>query len=225
MEKLDGKLDSKIIKFIEDNIKKGKYIEKNIQISEETVKEYFVFQLRTDNESYSIFAKENIEMPKEILIPSLYANKPVISIGRNAFCNSENRVIRNKNIEIVTIPETITNIADEAFSDCTNLKKVTIYGNRVPTIGKKVFMNTSKDLVIYVPAEMVDAYKNAPGWSEYKEKISPADTPLPEEPANQDGIVNTVVTTIVDSKEVSISYNFYFLNINNSNVNNSDKEQ
>ena len=211
-----GKLDRKIVKFIEENIDKGNYVQKNILISEDTDNKYFVFQLRNDKESYSIFAKSNIEMPRDITIPSQYANKPVISIGRNAFSNSDNRVIKNTNIENVTIPESITNISGEAFSNCIKLKKVTIYGNRVPTIGKNVFMNTSEDLIIYVPGIMVDEYKNNTNWSEYKEKILPLDSPSPEEIPNQDGIVNTVVTTIVDSKDVIVAYNFYFLNVNNS---------
>lgn len=209
-------------KFIEKNNNKSNYIEKNIQISEETNENYFVFQLRNDKESYSIFAVSDIEMPKDIIIPMQYANKPVTSIGRNAFCNSYNRVIKNTNIENVTIPENITNISDEAFSNCINLRKVTIYGNRVPTLGQNVFMNTSEDLVINVPAKIIAEYKNNPNWSEYKEKIFPLDIPSPGEIPSQEGIVNTVVTTIAESKEVSVVYNFYFLNINNSNVNDSD---
>ncbi|MGH4124271.1 MAG: leucine-rich repeat protein [Clostridium sp.] len=216
-------LDGKLIKFIEENANRGNYVQKNIQISEETDIKYFAFKPSDDKESsYIIFAAKDIEMPKDIMIPSHNANKPVISIGRNAFCNSYDRVIKNTNIENVTIPENVTNISDEAFSNCIKLRKVTIYGNRVPTIGKKVFMNTSEDLIIYVPRKMVDEYKNNPNWSVYKEKISPTDIPSPEEIPSQDGIVNTVVTVIAESKEVSVAYNFYFLNINDSNVNDSD---
>jgi|GEM_PF-3568806 len=220
-----AQLDGKFIEFIEKNINKGNYVKKNVQVSEETDHKYFHFT--DDKGSYIIFAEEDIEMPKNIIIPSQHqddnkTNKPVTTIGRYAFCSSTDRVIKNTNIENVTIPETITDISDYAFKDCEKLRKVTIYGSRVPTIGKDVFTNTSEDLVINVPEQMVDEYKNNSNWSEYKEKISPSDIPSPEEMANQDGIVNTVVTVIADSKEVSVVYNFYFLNVNNSNVNNSD---
>ncbi|SFB39718.1 leucine-rich repeat protein [Clostridium frigidicarnis] len=214
--KLEGKLDEKLVKFIEETINKGKYIHKNIQISEATGNDYFYFYKGI------IFAKPNIELPKNIVIPSNYGNEPVVCIGKNAFSNSENRIIRNQNIETVTIPETIMTILDEAFKDCTSLRKVTIYGDRVAVLGKDVFLNTSKDLVIYVPVKMVDEYKKDSSWSVYKDKITASDIPSPEETPNQNGIVNTVVTAIVDSKEVSVSYNFYFLNINNSSVNSSD---
>lgn len=221
-----SKLDSKLMKFIQENINKGQYIEKNIEVSEDTSKDYFVFQIREDNESYSIFAKADIEMPKDIAIPGYYANKPVVSIGKNAFSNSLNRIIKNEKIETVIIPENIMNISDEAFKSCIKLKKVIIYGNRVPAIGSKVFMNTDANMLIYVPSAMVEQYKKDPKWSEYKDKIVGSDVPpYPEETPNQDGIVNTVVTTIVDSKDVSVAYNFYFLNINNSDVKNYEEEE
>jgi len=165
-------------------------------------------------------------MPKDIAIPGYYANKPVVSIGKNAFSNSLNRIIKNEKIETVIIPENIMNISDEAFKSCIKLKKVIIYGNRVPTIGSKVFMNTDANLLIYVPSAMVEQYKKDPKWSEYKDKIVGSDVPpYPEETPNQEGIVNTVVTTIVDSKDVSVAYNFYFLNINNSDVKNYEEEE
>lgn len=214
--KLEGKLDEKLVKFIEETINKGKYIQKNIQISEATGNDYFYFYKGI------IFAKPNIELPENIVIPSNYGNESVVCIGKNAFSNSENRIIRNQNIETVTIPETIMTISDEAFKDCISLRQVAIYGDRVTVLGKNVFFNTSKELVIYVPAKMVDEYKKDSSWSVYKDKITASDIPSPEETPNQNGIVNTVVTSIVDSKEVSVSYNFYFLNINNSSVNSSD---
>ncbi|MBL4933237.1 leucine-rich repeat protein [Clostridium paridis] len=213
---------SKLMRLIEDNISKGKYVQKNIEVSAATGDQYFVFQLRSDG-GYSIFAKADVEMPKEIEIPSQFSNKPVVSIGKNAFSNSENRVIKNQKIESVTIPESIMNISDEAMKDCIRLLKVIIFGNRVPTLGKNVFLNTPKELAIYVPVGMVDVYKNDPSWSAYRDKIQAIDVPSPEETPNQEGLVNTVVTTVVDSKDVSISYNFYFLNITNSTVVNDDE--
>ncbi|WP_238883842.1 leucine-rich repeat protein [Clostridium sp. YIM B02551] len=213
----------KLMKLIEDNISKGKYVQKNIEVSAATGDQYFVFQVRSDG-SYSIFAKADTELPKDLVIPSEYSNKPVVSIGRNAFSNSENRVVKNQKIESITIPESIMNISDEAMKDCISLRKVYIFGNRVPTLGKNVFLNTPKELAIYVPVGMVDVYKNDPSWSVYKDKIQATDMPSPEETPNQEGLVNTVVTTVVDSKDVSIAYNFYFLNITNSNVNNGEDE-
>jgi hypothetical protein len=223
-EKIMDNLDGKLVRFIEQNINKGNYVQKNIQVAEATGDNYFYFGLVNNNQGYAIFAKPNIELPKDIELPSSHANSSVIWIGTNAFSSSLNRVILNQKIESVIIPESITNILDEAFKECINLKTVTIYGGRVPTLGNDVFKNTNKDLVIYVPEEMVAEYKNDPSWSVYKDKILGKDIPSDDEIPDQNGIVNTVVTTIADSKEVSIAYNFYFLNINNSSVNNSDDD-
>ena len=91
----------------------------------------------------------------------------------------------------VTIPNSVTTIGSEAFSDCTNLQKVNI-GNSVKTIGEFAFnkctnitqisseavvpptcesgvffyINTSKCKLI-VPKNSLDAYKQADQWKDF----------------------------------------------------------
>ena len=91
----------------------------------------------------------------------------------------------------VTIPNSVTTIGSEAFSDCTNLQKVNI-GNSVKTIGEFAFnkctnitqisseavvpptcesgvffyINTSKCKLI-VPKNSLDAYKQAYQWKDF----------------------------------------------------------
>lgn len=61
----------------------------------------------------------NLYSDEDIIIPSIYNNKPVTSIKKGAFKYCEL-------ITSVTIPESITNIEEEAFQDCISLVSVNI---------------------------------------------------------------------------------------------------
>lgn len=68
------------------------------------------------------------------------------------------------NLTTVTIPSTVTEIGTEAFGSCTALTSVTCNATTPPSLGSEVFINTSSDLVIYVPAESLSAYGSSQ-WS------------------------------------------------------------
>ena len=117
-----------------------------------------------------------------VIIPS-----SVTSINENAF--SYCRALTS-----VTIPSSVTSIGKSAFSDCSALTSITIpsgvtyIGNYTfyycsaltsvtvemitpPPIGVELFTGTHADLVIYVPAGSVEAYKAANRWSTYANRI------------------------------------------------------
>lgn len=72
----------------------------------------------------------------------------------------------------ITIPASVTSIGDYAFSSCSKLASVTMLRTTPPTLGgTSVFSSTSSALVIYVPAESVNAYKAKSRWSNYASRI------------------------------------------------------
>ena len=112
----------------------------------------------------------------------------VISIGDNAFaaCNY---------LQSIVIPDNVKSIGFNAFLECYTLDSITI-GSSVTSIGCNAFANCGATVTIkaitpptivwtgseydsfgisgsiYVPAVSVEAYKAAPGWSEFADKIS-----------------------------------------------------
>ena len=85
-------------------------------------------------------------------------------INTNAFSS-------RTSLSSITIPNGVTIMGQEAFRYCTSLTSVTVKSATPPTLGFGVFYNGSSNLVIYVPAESVDAYKSASGWSTYADRI------------------------------------------------------
>jgi len=65
-----------------------------------------------------------------VVIPESYNNLPVTSIAKKAFSGST--------ITGITIPNSVTDIGDQAFKSCKNLTEITI-PDSVTTMGKEVF--------------------------------------------------------------------------------------
>lgn len=98
-------------------------------------------------------------------LTSVTITNSVTSIGNSSFSNC-------KSLTSIEIPNNVTSIGPAAFFGCSGLTNVTVKKILPPILGNNyVFDNTSQNLVIYVPAESVDAYKAATYWSEYASKI------------------------------------------------------
>lgn len=93
-------------------------------------------------------------------------NAVIYMIGENAFrtCSS---------LSSIELPESINRIEKQAFYGCHNMESITVRATTPPTLGSSVFYTSygSKFSAIYVPAESVEAYKTASGWSSFTDKI------------------------------------------------------
>lgn len=84
-----------------------------------------------------------------------------------------NALIGNSHVTSYDIPATVTDIKQGAMAECTLLEEVTVR-NPVPpslTSASSVFSSSPALRRIYVPAESVNAYKSASGWSSYSAYI------------------------------------------------------
>lgn len=84
----------------------------------------------------------------------------MISIGAFRGCES---------LEALVLPANLTRIEDEAFGYCYNLNYIHCKAIEPPTIAENTFTGVEKDnFTVEVPEQSVEAYRNAPGWREFK---------------------------------------------------------
>jgi hypothetical protein len=82
------------------------------------------------------------------IIPTATNGFPITSIGTNAFQGSS--------LTSIIISDSVTNIGDDAFEDCSNLANLTFWGN-APTLGSSVFLGVATGATVYV-------YYDTGGW-------------------------------------------------------------
>ena len=108
--------------------------------------------------SIGISAFESCRSLASITIPNTVTN---IGMYAFRFCNS---------LTSLVIPENVATIGQSAFDSCGSLTNITVLATTPPTLGYNVFSSNVTN--IYVPAESVETYKSASGWSSYANIIS-----------------------------------------------------
>jgi len=105
-------------------------------------------------------------------LTSVKISDNVTSLGNSVFfgCHS---------LTSVTIPKSVTNIGDNAFGRCLGLTSVTCEAIVPPTLSANAFEEVDKSIPLYVPAESVEAYRNADQWNAFINILPIEETPQP----------------------------------------------
>ena len=119
-----------------------------------------VFKVNGDEVIYH----HNYSSESTVVLPDSYNGKSY-TIEYWAFTN-------NHSIEHLIIPECVK-IVDRSFvNDCPRLKSITILGHEVvTTVNSLAFLTSLPFENVYVPADMVEAYKAHSVWAQFKDCI------------------------------------------------------
>lgn len=123
------------------------------------------------------------EMMTEILLPDT-----VVSIEKDALSHcyalksirlpsklerlGQSAFLSCVNLESIVLPETMTFIGPYAFKDDIALRSITCLAPEPPIGSGQMFDNTT-DCPIYVQINSIEAYRKAPYWSNYANRIQP----------------------------------------------------
>lgn len=67
----------------------------------------------------------------------------------------------------LTLPSTLQDIEDYAFCHMNNLEQMTVKSIYPPYMDENTFMQTNRDIPIYIPMGTIEDYRNAEYWSEF----------------------------------------------------------
>ena len=114
----------------------------------------------------SVTSIDDYAFNKCVLMTNITIPDNVTSIGKGAFQNCTS-------LTSITIGSGVTSIGTGAFEfgGRTNRDSVTILATTPPTLGLVVFDTYGNRYPIYVPAESVETYKSASGWTTYASRI------------------------------------------------------
>lgn len=139
-------------------------------VKQETIEEYPT--LLQGNHVIKYKLKDNTVLPENMFsscsnLISVTLPSTITKIQPTAFSSCENLTSININNNL---GDKITFIGNKAFNNCKLLASIIISSPTPPSTGNSIF-NSSYVPKIYVPADKLDAYKAASGWSSYADKI------------------------------------------------------
>ena len=102
----------------------------------------------------------------DALTCELWPDGKLIIMGEGDITSAPWSTCREQVKELI-IEEGVTGIADEAFSSFENLLSITLYAQLPPVCNADAFADVDKRTPVYVPADKLDLYVVAEGWSEF----------------------------------------------------------
>ena len=75
-------------------------------------------------------------------------------------------------LESVEIPNSVTAIGDSAFYGCASLERATVLAESPPGLDASAFVSCASNLTIVVPANRLEDYEKAKGWSDLKARLT-----------------------------------------------------
>lgn len=125
------------------------------------------------------FAFENSTLSGNLTIPNgvlainencfAYTNIESLTIGNNVESIAKGAFQRNSRLKSVFIGDNVEYIGDEAFARCSALTVFRCTAKTPPALGQSVFKDLDfNHVVLEVPRELVELYRSANGWSEFK---------------------------------------------------------
>lgn len=93
---------------------------------------------------------------------TLYLPKSLYKIEQHAYLGCSQ-------LTAIVLPENVGLISDQAFANCFSVDYIQCLGSTPPTLEGDPFNGIEKNnFTVVVPEGAVDAYRSAPGWSEFK---------------------------------------------------------
>ena len=115
---------------------------------------------------------EHIEIPNTITTIHYHAFSYCSSLKKVEIPNSVDTINNNTfqyctSLRSVILPDSVKYIAFQVFEECTSMEALICYTKDVPHTEENTFYNCNSDMIIYVPEESVESYRNAVPWNNY----------------------------------------------------------
>ncbi len=108
------------------------------------------------------FIDDNMCSWMENLLDTVVIPPLIETVGERAFAEC-------RKLDAIVLPKKLQRIRSEAFQNCYSLTYIHCQAIEPPALEENSFDGVNKDnFTVEVPEESVDAYRNAPGWREFK---------------------------------------------------------
>lgn len=119
---------------------------------------------------------EDFTFPSTLETVNDYAFNGCSSMGELIFPNGLKTIGANvflscSNATTIDLPPSVESVGNACFQSCNKLASLIVRATTPPTCGTSILYGSLNTGKIYVPAESVEDYKAASGWSSYASRI------------------------------------------------------